>query len=241
MELDLRSDYRKIEDLLKTENISDIQFSETSEQAYNYNKKQRGGFTEFEYSDFDGMYENKLNKNQYGGLAKSKNSDFNEIYSDNQKENEMFAIFEKARNYRERVMENNEINQSGGGDESEQPKKKRTVNKTLALMLNLTKIMKTLGRYPDIKQKDFMKISKMILDDVKKKEGTSELTDHVAKIAEELAKNPDKYVQMFRQGTVQTSNANNRSFNKKSHVKSTSRKSHTKKSSHKTRSKRHYG
>ena len=84
--------------------------------------------------------------------------------------------------------------QRGGAEE----KKKRAVNTTLALMLELSAKMRASGKYPEIQQKHFMKISKMIVDDAKRQTGSEKVDEKVRDKALELVKNPDKYVTLFK-------------------------------------------
>jgi len=126
-----------------------------------------------------------------------------------------FAIYNKAREYRQKLMDIEK--QRGGQDENGQQKKK-PFNKTLALMLDLTKIMKDSGKYPEIQQKHFIKISKMIVDEAKKQTGMQEVNDTVRQSALQLVKNPEQFVVRFRneqaqgssQGLTQGSQTNTR-------------------------------
>lgn len=209
--LNLQSEYNDIKNYMYTEQIDTIEFSESPSPE---KKKQSGG----------------TNVNM---------PNYSEKYDNFQRENEMFAIFEKARNYRDRV---NEKKQDGGKNKSGENKsgenKKRVINKTLALMLNLTKIMKNHNKYQQLKQKDFMKISKMILDDAKNANKTTELTDAVIKKAEELAnqtaeelanqtteelaKNPNIYIQkLLNESAQKVTNTNDRSFSRHLETNST--------------------
>ncbi|XWV25022.1 hypothetical protein QJ856_gp0756 [Tupanvirus deep ocean] len=106
---------------------------------------------------------------------------------------EFFAIYNKAREFRQRIMD---IEKQKGGQEENKPKK--PVNKTLALMLELSKNMKDSGKYPNIQQKHFMKISKMIVDEAKKQTGMQEVNDTVRQTALQLVKNADPFVTKFR-------------------------------------------
>ena len=214
--MEFRSDYQKIQHLMETDDINDVQFSDSSEE----------------------------NERQYGGISAFTDVNINERSKNEPNEKRLFAIFQKAINYRDGVKDNNELNQKGGQIESgEKPKK--SVNKTLRLMLDLTKIMKNLGKYPDIKQKDYMKVSKMILDEAKKREGTEEVTPRVAEVAEKIAQNPDEYIQKVRLIMSQSKGNNRmsstksyskRSYNKRNGSKrSGSKRSHSKRSNTKKR------
>ncbi|XWV26277.1 hypothetical protein QJ857_gp0798 [Tupanvirus soda lake] len=108
-------------------------------------------------------------------------------------EKEFFAIYNKAREFRQRIMD---IEKQKGGQDVNKPK--RAVNKTLALMLELSKNMKDSGKFPNIQQKHFMKISKMIVDEAKRQTGTQEVNDSVRQAALQLVKNAEPFVAKFR-------------------------------------------
>jgi hypothetical protein len=116
-------------------------------------------------------------------------------------EKDFIDMYNKAREYRHRIIDvenkrKNEQSQSGGQQETQ--KKVRVLNPTVRLMLDLTKIMKSSGKYPEIKQSQFMQISKMIVDDAKKQTGMQEVNDTVKQSAMQLAKNPQKYIERFK-------------------------------------------
>ena len=56
-----------------------------------------------------------------------------------------------------------------GGADDKPNKPKKPVNATIRLMIHISKILNNSGNYPDIKQFEFMQISKLIVDDSKSK------------------------------------------------------------------------
>ena len=138
-------------------------------------------------------------RKQFGGQNENLNylDDYNSAqYSArklDQYEKEFYDIYNKAKEYSLRAS-NLQNSQYGG-----QEKQKRAVNSTLALMLELTKTMKDSGKYPDIKQKHFMKISKKIVDQAKSDTGSTVVNEEVRQAALRLARNPEPFVQKFRQ------------------------------------------
>ena len=120
-------------------------------------------------------------------------------------EKDFMDIYNRAREYKQRIAA---LGQNGGQRKAASsndlaPKKKRPLNKTIQLMLKLTKTMKESGKYPYI-QKQYMQISKLIIDDAKRQKSTTELTDEVEKLALQLVKNPEKYMTQYdkTQGTT---------------------------------------
>lgn len=109
-------------------------------------------------------------------------------------ERDFFAIFSKAREYRKRVENMMEGGQSAEGGE----KKKRTLSPVIRLMIDLSRKMNTSRKYPDIKGIHFMKISKMIVDEAKRRVGTNELNDQVKEEAMRLSDNPTEFVERYR-------------------------------------------
>lgn len=199
--MEFQSDFGRIKSLLNTEEMTNIEFSEK------YPEDTMLSESEKTFSDDKSRY----NK-QYGGKYDNINylNDYTSAQYDSKKlddyEKDFFDIFNKAREYRERVIKLQ--NKMSGGQEPDNiapAKKKRTVNETLKLMLDMVKEMKKSNKYPGIQQKNFMKIAKAILDDVKKKEDVTKLTDNVKKIALQIAKNPDEYIKRFHPENVQGS------------------------------------
>ena len=219
--MDQPSDFAKTNDLMNDSEIADIEFYEetttpqTGGQDTYAKIQEKGNLRAEDLSDeIDLDYnvdvmDNEGSKRhrgldtdfrqQFGG--KNENLNYLDDYTSGQYntnrldsyEKDFFAIYNKARDYRQRIMDVD--NKQHGGEEV---KKKREVNKTLALMLELTAIMKASGKYPDIQQKHFMKISKLIVDDAKKQTGLEKVDEKVRDRALELVKNPDKYVTQFR-------------------------------------------
>src|SRR5581483_3984076 len=68
----------------------------------------------------------------------------------------------------------------------------------VALMLKMAKIMKSSNKFPGIKQTQFMGISKMILDEAKRKNNATTLTKEVEDDALAMANNADKFVEEYK-------------------------------------------
>lgn len=128
-----------------------------------------------------------------------------------QYEKEFYAIFNKSREYRQRLIDVQDRMLGGATRRSkkhrskkssrskihrskkssrfqsrdvtvEQPvKKKRPISKTLATMLAISKIIRETKKYPHIQQKNLMKIAKLIWDDAKKQ--TNNDADKAAEVA----------------------------------------------------------
>jgi hypothetical protein len=253
--MEFLSDFERIKNLLKSEEITDIEFSENyptdnnndddryqfetaNDTADNnrvqvdidtgdeYAKKQERGNRRAEaLSDETPMeYNIDIMEPIYGSVrrdpigydfrhqsgGKDDNLNYLDDYTSSQYnskkldtyEKEFFAIFNKAREYRKRVMDVQ--NRMYGGQEPIE-KKKREMNSTVKLMLEMTKRMRESKKYPGIQQKHFMQISKAILDDAKKENGTDKLTKEVEETALDMIKNPETYVKKFQPEQLQGS------------------------------------
>lgn len=204
--MDLKSDSENIKHLLNSDAITYIEFSEN----------QIGGDNSYE-EDFYKIFNKaqEYSKKFVNSLKNSVETFDNEIhkpylfdYSSPRSEENIQRSLEKNNLEQTPKSEEknteyinkflNEVknlkNQSGG----EEKKKKKPVNKTLGLMIELTKIMNSSNKHKDIKYKNFMKASKKILDEAKTKAGTTEITDDVIKIAKEIANNPEKFIEEIR-------------------------------------------
>lgn len=198
--MEFQSDFSRIQNLLNTEEITNVEFSEDDvsdrNKRNNWNRQDKKDMIE-QTDEYD---------KQNGGAGDNLNylDDYTSSQYKSQKldsyEKDFYNIFNKAREYRKRVL--NVQNRMDGGQDSAGPgageKKKRPVNKTLGLMLEMTKKMKDSGKYKDIQQKHFMKISKLILDQAKKDAGSTDINDAVRRKALELADRPDDFVARFR-------------------------------------------
>lgn len=175
--MDFQSDSNKIHKLLNTEELTSVEFEEESNSGDDI-------ANELDYREND----------QYGGEYNAYDS-----YEKNLK-----SIFDKAHEFKKRIENMNYTygqstqNQSTQNQSSQVMIGGRKINDTLAFMLELTKKMKDSGKYPDLKQTNFMKISKMILDDAKRQTGITKIDDTLKEKALQLAENPDPYVAKFR-------------------------------------------
>ena len=153
---------------------------------------------------YDGNNVNTF-ENYNGGKNKSDNhtsSKFKPNSSDPY-EKDLYNIFKKAREYRERVI-NVQSKMDGGKkryNNENEPKKKKPLNKTMALMLEMSKIMKQSISTEGVQYKHLMQISKMILDEAKRREKTTEVNEKVSQLALQLARHPDKFVAQFKENT----------------------------------------
>ena len=131
-----------------------------------------------QYAGNDNLdYMNKyISNNQYAGAAKDI-------------EDEMYELINNSRDKRE-YLENILNGQDGG---------KRSTPPALRLMLDIASDVRKSGKYPDLKQKDLMKLSGFIVKEAKRKEETDELNEQVKKTAMQIALNPDKFVEQVRQ------------------------------------------
>lgn len=111
-------------------------------------------------------------------------------------EKNLHDIFKKAEEYKDRIL--NVQNRMEGG----------AINDTLRLMLDTTKIMKDTNKYPNLKQKDLMAISKMIVDSAKNKLNQTTTTEEVKELAKKLAKNPDEFIAAYKTKKSTSSSGN---------------------------------
>ena len=103
------------------------------------------------------------------------------------REQEFRQIYDKAQEYRQRLS----AVQTAG-------KEKRELPAGIVLMQEIAAILRESGKFPDLKHINFMSVGKLIIDDLKEKEGTTNVED-IRKKAIEIAKNrPEKYVERFR-------------------------------------------
>ncbi len=225
--MELQSDFSKIKHLLNEDTeIGDIELIEFSEQPIrpvpvtkpsNYNTRvysknpyvraqEMGNQVAESLSDNAfasyGMGQGQMDvegsiRNRYGQTdLMQRRQNGGEADDMDSYEQDFYEIFNKARNYRQQIL--NTQSQMDGGQDGET--KKRGVNPTLALLLELTKIMKESKKYPDIQQKHFMKISKNIIDEARRQLGISgkEITPQLKDKSIQLAKQADKFVDKFR-------------------------------------------
>ena len=155
--------------------------------------------------------EDNEDDNQYGG----KNDSINYLDSDSKGtgnvdslESQLRAIYDKAREYTKRITDA-ENKMKGGEDTNTSEKKKRTVNKSLRLMLDITKKLSDSKKYPDIQHKHLMKVSKIIVDEAKKRTGKTEIDENVRTTALKLADNADEFVDKYRRGQDQVRSTSN--------------------------------
>lgn len=152
-------------------------------------------------------------KSQYGGKNENLNylddDDAKSRYADNARsqEKQLYSIFNQAREYNKRITQIQNQMKGGGDDDDTEKKNKpsKPMNKTFALMLELTKKLYDPKKYPDIPRKHSMKISKMIKDEALKRTGKTEVDESVKKTALELADKPDEFIERFRRERDQNS------------------------------------
>lgn len=118
-------------------------------------------------------------------------------------ENELQAIFDKAREYNKRIAD--EIAMTGGEGE----KKTKKLPPTIIAMHKISKEMKKTSGLGINKMGEYMKVSKMILDDAKSKLGKTELDDAVERKALELAQHPEKYVDEYLKNSGKAEKSSN--------------------------------
>jgi hypothetical protein len=210
----------------------------SDERNWNYNvdimdnegsKRQRGMDTDF--------------RMQFGG--KDENLNYLDNYTSAQYDdkrldsfqNDLVAIYNKALEFRKRI-ENIENRQKGGQTETNQQKPKKPLNPTIRLILDLNDIMRKSGKYPDIKPKYFMKISKMIIDDAKQKNNNATIVnEEVRTTALQLVKNPEPYVARFRKQQAEQAQSQQSQQSQGNYQKKNSRQRSTDRTSENIRSK----
>lgn len=169
--MEFQSDFAKISHLIQTEEINQIEFSEESVNPQ-FSSQGTGCSV------------------QYGG----ENLD--------QYEQDIYNIFSKAREYRQRI---NNVQQKmyGGADDDAgddtgiKKKKKREPNPTFLATINLAKVLRDSGKYPDIAFKHFIKIANTIWKSAKV-ESKSDDVEKINVVALRIAKNPDKFIEEFQ-------------------------------------------
>lgn len=182
--MEFLSDRGEINSLLKTDEMTNVEFSENV-PTYSNNSSKR----DWDYGVDTVESDSKFQKG--GETSKTLDS----------YEKDFFAIFDKAREYRKRIMDV-QNRMEGGAEESSSSsgeKKEKVVNSTLRLMLDMTKMMKDSKKFPDIQQKHFMKISKIIVTEAKKRANVEVINDKVKEIALSLSKNPEKFIAQFKE------------------------------------------
>lgn len=215
--MELLSDFGRVSNLLNNDNeITGVEFSE--DRSYmNTNTNMPMDSKQYDQNPITGG-ENDSNRNkdianttwmnkefeqQFGGENDNLNYLDNYVSAQykldaNSYEKEFRDIFNKARDYRERVTRLR--NMAGGQEEnvSSEEKKKKPPSKALVLMLMIAKTISDSGKYPDVKRKDLMRIAGMIMSDAKKDMGTTEITDEVHGEALRKAKDPAQYIERVR-------------------------------------------
>jgi hypothetical protein len=213
--MELESDYEKNKKIInsESENITHVEYSEDMQT-----EKDNHGIIESRAphrdQDLDSEYTEEYVE-QSGGSRNDESLDYLDDYSSTQYnkkkldsyEKEFKMIFDKAQEYRKRIMQLQQ-NIKGG---------KKEPSKGFKLYVEMAKTLK--GHIHDnmLKQKDFMKISKMIIDDVKRRLGTTEITDKVREDSLKIASNPGEYVKKYKEknlseGTQKYSTKNNKSM-----------------------------
>lgn len=100
-------------------------------------------------------------------------------------EQEMHAIFQKAREYRNRmsVVED----QTGG----------RGMNPKVEAMGKIGRALRDSGKFKELSYRDFISIGSIIYYEAQKKVGSDDV-EKILKLAMELIKTPDEYVAIFK-------------------------------------------
>jgi hypothetical protein len=65
-------------------------------------------------------------------------------------------------------------------------------------MSEISRLIRDSGKYPEVKWIQLQKVSKLIVDDAKKKLNTNDFTDAVETKSRELAKNPGPYIDIVK-------------------------------------------
>ena len=181
--MEFQSDFNKIKRLIDTEEITNIEFSEdySDEPIENENvdvqMNQTAGKDTLDYLD-------DYSSAQY----KTRNLDENEA--------DLYAIFKKAQEYRKNSLDLKNRMAGGQGDNVSE-KKPREMNPTVLLMLQMSKVMSSSIKDPEIKQKHRMQISKIILDDTKKKMNTTDI-EKVRETVLKISERPEEFVAKFK-------------------------------------------
>lgn len=174
--MELRSDYRKIEGLENSENISEIEFTESSE-----NNQLHGGFINHQIYDDDSQMYGGFNKNELG-------------------ENELYSIFQKAQRYREqmqsKLFQSSNNFQHGGADSA--PKKGEVLKLMHSMVKNMKAYSESTKKFTNLKTKDFLKVCKLILDELKKQYNVEKINAQIHSEALKKSLNPESYIQKMQ-------------------------------------------
>lgn len=173
--MDLQSDYDRIKDLLRTDEMMTVEFSERSPQRGN---NQIGGDDNLDYLD------------DFSSAQYNKNRDMKSY------EKDFYEIFRKAKEYRD--------NMSGGQRKKSSDRTgKKELSPALRLMLDMTSNIKSVKGVqtinPECKHINFIQVSKRIVDDLKKKYDVDQLTDEMQEEALSISKEmPREYREFLR-------------------------------------------
>lgn len=228
---DLKSDYGRIKHLLETEKMDNIEFMEKEDhndnddlvgddtyakiqeegnkraealsdalpEEYNVDEMRNDGSRRYRSIGFD--FRSERENRQFTG---GQNDDKLDSY-----EKDFFEIFNKAKEYRRRIMDAQ--NRMDGGQNSEhkpeyekvEEKKAKPLGETMKLTMDVSRKIKDSNKYPEIQWKYLMQVSKLIIDDAKKMVGSKEVNNDVREKALELANNPQEYVAKWRERSTQ--------------------------------------
>ena len=169
-------------------------------------KEQKGGNYNLNYLD-------DYSSAQYGGLD-AVEKDFN-------------AIFNKAREYRKRVIDLQDRMDGG----------KREQNASLKLGIEIAQKLKEKGKKAGIQWKHLLKVSKLIIDKAKSNTNEETVTPKVIDEALKLADNPDKFIEQYLRQQGNTSDTNSQSQSNRRNKRSNSN-SRNKRSNSNSRNKR---
>ena len=161
--------------------------NDNDEYQYGGRKNRQNKFNDDEY-DSDQYGSGNGNLNYLDNDISSKYIDSANTY-----ERDLHKLFNTAREYIGRIRDAEDKMQGGQGE-----KKKKEIPPSLRLMLEIAKKLNKSKKYTDIQHKNFMKIAKLILDDVKAKTGKTVIDEEVKRKALELADKPEEYVARYR-------------------------------------------
>lgn len=188
--MDLRSDYQRVQHLMETEHIDDIQFSDDESH---YSNPQRGGYDDND-NDYDYDYKSHRDS-QHGGYEAEA-----DVHDTAQQEHELHKIFKKAQHFRDTIH----VNDQHGGDDV---KKSRGLPVALQQMHVIAKIVKENMGTNKIPPKNLLQVAKIILNEAKEKHKTKDLTPAVKSTSEALAAKPDKFIEEWRKTSGNTAAA----------------------------------
>ncbi len=214
--MDIRTDFKN--NLLDTDRIEEVEFEEYKNYSDN-NRKHNENVDSDYVRQFGGKNDNLNYLDDYTSAQ------YNSKRLDSF-EKEFVDMYNKAREFRQRIgdVENKQKNQFGGQDDNGE-KKKRPLPPAIKLMQELTKIMRNTGKYPEIKQVQFIKISKMIVDDAKKQTGMQDVNETVRQAALQIVKNPEKYVERYKNESKNAQSDNKSSSNSRGNYSTSSNRS----------------